>query len=98
MQLIINGLIWNVYSVDPWDDVLWTGNEYTLGVTDLDRQEIYIADNLEDYMLFKVLGHELCHAIAYSYGYSMPVPSEECMCDMIANHDGEVTELMEKLI
>lgn len=97
MQFEINGILWTLLFVDPNSPYLEMWDRYTIGVTDRSTLTIYIADNLYGEMLYRVLSHEICHAMVMSYGYDMRVPEEECMCQVMENHSGEVIGLADML-
>lgn len=81
MRIRILDTWWNVYFIDPQDDifVLPNGNR-TVGVTDLNTQEIFIANNLDREFEREVFTHELCHAQSYVTGLNLSEKDEECYC------------------
>ena len=68
MQIIINGILWNILFVNPYDKNLITDTGiYTLGMTDNNIKTIFISNVVEGDLLLDVLTHELCHAYIFSY-------------------------------
>lgn len=64
----INGEIWGLAFVSPFDSILQRlDGTYTIGVCDNDTKTIYISNVLEGQLLKKVLCHELTHCAMFSY-------------------------------
>lgn len=93
----INGIEWYIMFVSPEDSVLWAGDDYTLGVTDLDTKTIYIADDLDDETLYDVMQHEICHAWLYSMGICVELACEELICQIVERHSDEIQLLADKI-
>lgn len=90
---MINGVEWTVIFVDPYDERLFMDGDFTIGMTDLDHHEIYIANNLPDQLLWDCIKHEMCHGALFSYGYDLDVPDEECLCQIMEAHGEEIIQL-----
>jgi hypothetical protein len=68
----INREAWGVVLVSPSHPALLRENgTYTLGTCDDRAKEIYINDTLDDFMLKKVLCHEIVHAAMFSYNVEL---------------------------
>lgn len=97
MYFEINGIIWLIERVNPYSTMLWTGDEYTLGVTDLRSQTVYISNLLHGDKLKDVISHEICHCMIASYGYSMDIPQEECFCQILEKYGDKVEWLSDMI-
>lgn len=98
MEIFINGFKWNVLFVHAKNSMLMrSDNTYALGVTDRNEQYIAINKHLYGNLAYKVLVHEICHAICLSYGIYMSVEEEERLCDFVATHGSEAFELAEEI-
>ena len=82
MRIRILDTWWNVYFIDPQDDIflLPNGVDRTVGVTDISERTIYIADNLDKEFEREVFLHEYCHASSFVSGLNLSEKSEECLC------------------
>lgn len=96
-MITINGINWDIVFVEPDDPVLWMGDGYTIGVTDLDDLTIYVANGLDDNLLQDVLQHECCHALMFSYEIFMDISSEECVCQIMELFSDELDILADQL-
>ena len=68
----INREAWGVVLVSPGHPALLRENgTYALGTCDDRAKEIYINDTLDDFMLKKVLCHEIVHAAMFSYNVEL---------------------------
>jgi Zn-dependent peptidase ImmA (M78 family) len=99
MNFIINGEIWKIFLISPFDFKLKRlDGQYTLGVCDNNKKIIYIADNLSEYYLKKVISHELTHAIMFSYNIFLNNYDEELFADLIATYGQLILDLTESII
>jgi len=101
MSFIMNGYLWKVRMVSPYDDVLIdrTGKR-TVGVTDIALKTIFVSAALKGDFLTRVVIHELSHAMMFSYGYlsdihrfckkSHWVEMEELIANLLADHGYEI--------
>lgn len=94
MEIIINGVSWFIRFV-PADSPLLTmyNGEQTVGMTDLNRQEVYLSDELHGDFLLEVFMHEMCHCFVASYGYDIGLDDEECMCQIMQKYGKEIYSL-----
>ena len=68
----INNEEWRIIAV-PSNDIALKRSDggYTIGVCDDNYKCIYIANNLPDTLLKKVLCHEITHAAMFSYDVTL---------------------------
>lgn len=89
----INGVNWGIYLVSPNHPILLDNHDsFALGVCDKKTQKIYINENLSDYMLKKVLCHEIVHAAMLSYNVILTDEEEELVAWLIASYGAEIIE------
>lgn len=63
--------------------------------------QIFSDDRLSDTMFDRVLSHELTHAVCMTYGISLPIETEERLCNFISDHAREIislTDLIENIL
>lgn len=95
----INGILWHIVFVNPNSDKLRrSDNSITCGVCDFGDRNIYLSDKLEGAFLERVLCHELTHAVCMSWGISIPIETEEWLCNFMADHGKEVIYLLDDLL
>lgn len=88
MRIRILDTWWNVYFCNPQDDVfIMQDGSRTVGVTDLNTQEIFIANNLDREFEREVFLHEICHAQSYVTGLNLSEKDEECMCMWVGKNN-----------
>lgn len=81
MKIRILDTIWTVHFANADNMVFIMPNkERTIGVTDVDTKEIFIANNLPRELEREVFLHEVCHAQSYVTGLNLSEKDEECMC------------------
>ena len=92
-MFIINGIEWKVEFTNLHNPIL---NNY-LGLCDNATKTIYLANNLEGFMLKKVLCHEVVHAAMFSYHVSLSYEQEEVIADIIATYGNEIIDITNKV-
>lgn len=93
-MFIINNRYWELKFVSPYSKYLQRSNgSYTLGMTDAEKQIIYLSNELTNGMLKKVLTHELCHAFCISYNIYLPIEYEEILCEAISIYGKSILDL-----
>lgn len=98
MQFEIGNEQWNLYFIPPYSDIFLTpSGRRTVGVTDRNTNEVYIADNLHPMFERKVLCHELCHCAIKSYGIDLSIDQEELLADLIATYGDEIIAVTNKI-
>ena len=99
LDMTINGITWTIEYVEPNNPILRRNNgTWTIGCTDSKARTIYINNRLNNYMNQKVLTHEICHALIFSYGIYFDLQTEELICDFIATYGLEIIELVEDIL
>lgn len=94
----INGEEWDILLVE-WDhpSLIRNDGSRTIGMCDDDAKTIYINNALDDYMLKKVLSHELTHAAMFSYNVNLTYDQEEVLADLIATYGQEIIDMTNKI-
>ena len=93
-MVMINGKAWKICFVSSKDPMLFRSDgSLTLGSCDYSIKTIFIADNLTDKKLKKVLCHELTHAAMFSYDVSLTLEQE----DLIATYGEEIVSITNKV-
>lgn len=94
----INGIDWKVYLVSSNHPYLMMPDEtFTFGCCDNDLKGIYIAEDLSQFYLKKVLCHELVHACMFSYKVGLNEQQEEVLADLIATYGEEIMAITNSL-
>lgn len=96
----INGIVWSICFVSPYDEILYdyVNDTFTVATTDLLTHTIYISDDVDDEFLLKILKHELYHCYEFSgVTYDIPTFMEEQVSDFIATYGEELIELAYEL-
>lgn len=95
----INGIRWNIKYVDNNSSMLLRSDgSRTVGMTDWNTCTVYLAKGLRGRFLERVLCHELCHCICFSYNIKMDIEQEEFLADWISLYGREVIELLDDLL
>lgn len=95
----INGISWEVYKVPPNSPHLRRSDGVlTLGVTDWNDKAVYLSNALHGDMLERVLCHELCHCVCFSWDVYMPIEEEEWLCNFMSDHGKEIIYLLDDLL
>lgn len=98
MEIKINNNIYKIYETDPYaEELKMEDGEYHTGVTDFNKKEIYIANNLnKDSKRYAIL-HELTHAIIESYGFMQVEWTDEIVADFIGNYFPNICTILEEM-
>ena len=95
----INGRDWDIVFVPSKSKHLMRSDgSITVGVTDGNYDTVFIANDVSDDFLRKILCHELCHCFCMSYNIVMPIQEEEFMADWIANYGADLIYLLDDLM
>ena len=95
----INGIQWQIEWVSAYSsDLMRSNGSYTVGMTDWDKQTVYLAKGLKGAFLRKVLAHELVHCFCFSYSVYIPVEQEEFMANWVATYGDELMYLLDDLM
>ena len=91
----INNQLWKIAFVDSWS--IYLKNEdtgsFSLGSCDILSHTIYVNKYLVDEKLFKVICHEITHAVLYSYNINLEYFNEEELVDIISSYGYEILYL-----
>lgn len=99
MDFIINGIQWKIKYVDYSSPMLLRSDgSRTVGMTDWNTRTVYLCSKLSKGFLQKVLCHELCHCICFSYNIIIPIDQEEFLADWISTHGREVITLLDMIL
>lgn len=96
---VINGIRWQIKFVDINNPILSRSDgSWTVGMTNWDDCTVYLANNLRGGFLERVLCHELCHCICFSYDIKMSIEQEEFLADWVSLYGRQVIELLDDLL
>ena len=99
MLFNVHGNIWKIQFVNPNSkELLRSDGSSTFGVTDNSVKKIFIADNLSDEMTERVICHEITHVICFENNISIPLETEEWLCNFMADHGKEIIYLLDDLL
>lgn len=105
---VIGGEWWHVKIVPPSSPVLVdrTGT-LTVATTDSAARCVYVSSAIHGRFLKRVLGHEITHVIMSIYGFNDDlkrsirkrdyVEIEEMICNIVANHGGDILRIADDL-
>lgn len=94
----INNITWYIEFVRASDPRLRRSDgSWTLGACDCRDNTIYIYEGLTNYMLRKVLCHELTHAAMFSYNINLSIEQEELLADLISSYGQEIIDITNKV-
>ena len=71
---------------------------YTIGMTDNKQKTIFLYNDLNGSLLYKVLCHELVHAFCFSYDLRFSVEEEERMADFIATYGKDILDMTDEMM
>lgn len=99
MTFYINGIFWKIKFV-PFNSINLKRSDGAIapGVTDWNSKCVYLSDTLHDDFLERVICHELTHCICFSWNISIPIETEEWLCNFMADHGKEVIYLLNDLL
>lgn len=96
---VINGIKWSIQYVSINNPKLFRSDgSRTVGMTDWNTCTVYLASNLRGQYLNRVLCHELCHCVCFSYGIRMNIQQEEFLANWVSLYGREVIELLDDLL
>lgn len=98
MEIKINNNNYKISKLPPDSEELkMEDGEYHFGITDFNKKEIYIADNLSDNAKSYTLIHELTHALIDSYGFLQVEWNDEIVADFMGNYFLNICDILSKL-
>lgn len=92
----LNGIVWDIIFVNPENPILFDtyNNIMSVATTDWNTKTIYIANNVNDEFLLKIIKHELYHCYEFSMlAYDLPLFYEEHVADFIATYGEQLLDL-----
>lgn len=99
MKFTVNNNIWQLEFVRPSSNHLLRSNlTRTIGVSDNNLKTVFIADNLSDYMLDRVLCHELVHVFSFENDCSYDIQTEEVIADFLSLFGRDIIYLADELV
>ena len=94
----INGITWYMIRVRSDSPMLMRSDgSITVGMCDRETQTIYISDALHGRFLRKVLLHEICDSVMFSYSIDMSVDQEELFCDLLSTYGDEIIAITDSV-
>lgn len=98
-NFIINGIVWEIEFVNPGSEALRRSDgSTTYGSCYAADRKIYLSDALRGEALERVLCHEITHAVCMAWGISIPLETEEWLCNFMVEHGKEVIYLLDGLM
>lgn len=95
----INVIEWDIVFVPPNSKNLKRSDgSITFGVTDWNDKCVYLSSALHGDFLERVLCHELTHCVCFSWDISIPIETEEWLCNFMSDHGKEVIYLLDDLM
>ena len=95
----INGVRWHLAFVPVSSPYLMRSDgSLTVGMTDGNTNTVYLCDKLRGAFKERVLCHELCHAVCFSWDIHIPIETEEWLCDFMSLHGKEIIYLLDDLL
>ena len=95
----INGILWDIVWVNPNDRNLRRSDmSVTVGMTDGNKNCIFLSNALHGAFLRRVAAHELCHAFCMSYDVFMPLDEEERLANWISLYGSDLVYLLDDLM
>lgn len=99
MKIIINNIAWNIKFIPGSSGELQRyDGTYTIGMTDNIQKTIFLYDELDGALLYKVLCHELVHAFCFSYDLVFDEEEEEHLADFIATYGKDIFDMTDETI
>lgn len=99
MNFIVNGNAWQLEFVRPSSNHLLRSDlTRTIGVSDNNLKTVFIADNLSDYMIDRVLCHELVHVFSFENDCSYDIETEEVIANFLSLFGRDIIYLADELM
>lgn len=95
----INGIDWNLIFVNGASShLLRSDGTISLAVTDWNSRSIFVSTAPKWAYLRRIITHEICHAICFSYDIELPLEQEEILCDFVATYGDEVFSIVDMVL
>lgn len=99
MTFIVNSNVWRLKFVRPSSKHLLRSDlTRTIGVSDNNLKTVFIADNLSDYMIDRVLCHELVHVFSFENDCSYDIETEEVIANFLSLFGRDIIYLADELM
>lgn len=99
MNFTVNGHTWLLQFVRPSSNHLLRSNmTRTIGVSDNNLKTVFVADNLSDYMLDRVICHELVHVFSFENDCSYDIETEEVIANFLSLFGRDIIYLADELL
>lgn len=99
MNFTVNNHKWKLEFVRPSsENLLRSDGSWTFGVTDNAVKTVFILKGMSNYMTERVICHELTHCICFEYGITIPIETEEWLCNFMSDHGKEIIYLLDDLL
>lgn len=99
MNFTVNGHTWLLQFVRPSSSHLLRSDlTRTIGVSDNNLKTVFIADNLSDYMLDRVICHELVHVFSFENNCSYDIQTEEVIAEFLSLFGRDIIYLADELL
>lgn len=99
MTFIVNSNVWQLEFVRPSSKHLLRSDlTRTIGVSDNNLKTVFIADNLSDYMIDRVLCHELVHVFSFENDCSYDIETEEVIANFLSLFGRDIIYLADELM
>lgn len=96
----VNGLTWEVQSVQRDNEKLKLNGNECLGITYYRDLQIFLDCSLPKELFRQTVIHELVHAFSFSFGVHLVAntKTEESVCDFIRSHLDEIYAITNKIM
>lgn len=99
MVFKVKNSIWLLEFVRPTSKHLVRSDmSRTIGVSDNNVKTVFIADNLSDSMIDKVLCHELVHVYSFENNCDIPIDVEEIIADFMSLYGRNIIYLADNIM
>ena len=97
-MIVLNNQRWDVFLVPPYDENLYRSDgSLTIGMCDSTNRVIYVSNNLDEDLFYKVLAHEITHAAMTAYKVNLTYDQEELLANIIATYGEEIVYITNKV-
>lgn len=100
MKFKVNGLIWEVQSVQRNNEKLKLDGNECLGITYYKDLQIFLDCTLSKELFRQTVIHELTHVYSFSFGVHLLAneKTEESVCDFMGSHLDEIYATTNKIM
>lgn len=99
MNFTVNGHEWLLQFVRPSNNHLLRSDlTRTIGVSDNNLKTVFVADNLSDYMIDRVICHELVHVFSFENNCSYDIQTEEVIAEFLSLFGRDIIYLADEIL